>query len=225
MPRPETPPPGFPPPVKKAYEQLRNDMVDLALKLTLFKSAFLTPENREVLFKRSADAFSLIQDSVANDITIAIARLMDPPESGKGEDKQNLTLKYLFQLIKEHGPAELHAKVETRHKGLEPLLAPISLLRRKVLAHRDRKTALEEPLNLKLTAQDVLHVCEEFKGIMNEIEGYYEESHMMYDFQVSYSNIPNLVKHLKRGIEAVDEDFRKEMERNFGQPQPYGEVQ
>ena len=50
-------PPGFPPEIKPVYGQLQGDMINLSLKLSLFKDAFLTPENSEILFKRSGDAF------------------------------------------------------------------------------------------------------------------------------------------------------------------------
>ncbi len=47
--------------------------------------------------------------------------------------------------------------------------------------------------------------------------------------QVSFSNLPNLVKHLKRGIEAVEEDNRREMEKWMPtaakESTSYGEVQ
>lgn len=228
-PHPRPVPPGFPPSIKVVYDQLRNDMVNLSLKLSLFKDAFLTPENTEVLFRRSADAFNLIEQCVANDISISIARLMDKATSGAGPDKENLTLWYLFDLIKTHGKApELLTTIEARYKSLETILCSISLLRRKVIAHRDRATALTTPLDLNLTTADILKVCDEFKGILNDIEGHFEHSKMMYGFVVSYAGIPNLVKHLKRGIEAVDEDFKKELAKNFPDvvgEQPYGEVQ
>jgi len=55
-------------------------------------------------------------------------------------------------------------------------------------------------LNLPLTAQNIIDVCNGFKGIINDIDGYYAKSTTLFDFQVSYSSLDNLVRHLRRGI-------------------------
>ncbi len=225
LPRLAPPPPvrGFPSEIKNAFDQLRADVIHLALKLTLFRSAFLTPENRGVLFDRTGDAFWLIEDSVAVDITISVARLMDPPGTGK---HANLTLRYLFDLIEKHGNApELLAQVQVRYQALDSILSSIKMMRDKVLAHRDRTAAIETPLNLNLTEDDIIRVCDEFKGIMNDVETYFERSSVLYDFHGATGSIPHLVTILNRGIVGMDEDLKKEWARHLPPTEGYGEVQ
>ena len=210
-------PPGFPTEITPAFEALRDDMIKLAWKMTLFQNAYLNEENHAVLFERTAAVFSIFEDALSTDLTISIARLMDQPDHGK--KKPNLTLQYLFELIREHGNAPtLLADVQARYAKLEVILKDIGELRNKVLAHRDRPTALTTPLNLPLTAQNIIDVCNEFKGIINDIDGYFAESTTLFDFQVSYSNIDNLVRHLRRGIQGVNEDNEREMQKYMPKP-------
>ncbi|MBA4190803.1 MAG: hypothetical protein C0467_22685 [Planctomycetaceae bacterium] len=210
-------PPGFPPEITPAFDALRDDMMMLAWKMTLYQNAYLNQDNRALLFERTATVFCLFEDSLSTDLTISIARLMDPPVSGK--NKPNLTLRYLFELIREYGNAPtLLDAVQARYAKLDAILKHIGELRNKVLAHRDRSTALTTPLQLPLTTQNIIDVCAEFKGIINDIDGYFAESTTLFDFQVSYSNLDNLICHLRRGIQGMNEDNEREMQRYLPKP-------
>lgn len=211
-------PRGFLSQIIPTFEYLRESMQQLAWKLTVFRDTFLNQENRAVLLDRTEAVFLLFEESLSTDITISIARLMDPVKTGS---KENLTLWYLFELIREFGNApDLLSTIEARYQALDHILKPISELRNKVLAHCDRPTALTTPLALTLTAQDIVHVCKEFKGIVNDIDGYFAESQTLFDFQVCFSNIDTLVKYLQRGIQGVDQDNERELQKCFSKPNP-----
>jgi hypothetical protein len=210
------PAPGFPIEIKSAFDTLRDDMLNLALKMTLYQNAYLNQDNRDTLYERTADVFRLFEQALSTDILLSIARLMDP---SKTRNKLNLSLNYLFELIDEHGNAStLLEGVKKRYKNLESILPQIEVMRNKALAHRDLPTALDTPLNLPLTAKDIIQVCDEFKGIMNDIEGHFKESETLYDLQVSYQDIDNLVKHLRRGIQGIDEDNKNYMQKYMPKP-------
>jgi len=98
----------------------------------------------------------------------------------------------------------------------------LTVIRHKAFAHRDLPTATGTQVHEPVLAADVMKVSTEFLGIINDIEGYFEESGTLFDMQVSFSNLPNSIKHLKRGIEAVEEDNRRKMERWMPKPAPEG---
>ncbi|HYH65334.1 MAG TPA: hypothetical protein VD866_11620 [Urbifossiella sp.] len=221
------PPPEFPPEIQPAFEVLREDMMELARKLLLYRDGFLNQSNCEVLFARTATVFETFGRSLINDIIISVARLMDPPTTGNQEKKkkpakagkepkkrENLTLRYLFELIQQHGNArELHARVVARYQLLEPILTPISDLRNKVLVHRDRPTALTTPLSIPITDQDIVRVCEVFQGIVNDIDHHFAESGTAFNVLLSVSNLDALLHILRRGMKGLDDDQEAEMER------------
>lgn len=223
------PAPGFPPEIQLAFEQLCKDMTSVAWKITLYKDAYLNPENRAILFERTETVFSLFEDALVNDLILALARLMDPPESAKKPGtRPNLTLLYLFDLISTHGNApSLHSAINARYAKLASLLADVKTLRDKVLAHRDRTAALTTPLALSLTPDDLVAICDEFKGIINDVYGHFADTAILFDMQLSYSNLESLIRHLRRGIQATKEDFERELQQ-FSQPVSqqtgYGEV-
>ena len=228
MPSDRPKPSGFPSGIWPVFERLRYDVLWLNSKLLLFRDGFLTDDNRRVLFSHTGDAFGLIEDSIKIDITLSIARLIDPAEQGKGaKKKENLTLPYLFELIQQQGNAPaLHEGVLARYEALNPILEPIATLRNKVMAHSDRPTAMDGHIDLPLTAADVVTVVNGFKGILNDVEGHFDDSGMLYDFRVSYQDIHSVVRHIRRGIQGFDEDMRR-MTEHYMTPSPpqRGEVQ
>jgi hypothetical protein len=206
-------PTGFPLEIKPAFDQLQEDMVGLSWKLELYRTGFLDEGNRDVLFAQTETAFSIIQSSLEVDITLSVARLMDPPTQMQGK-RLNLTLRHLFELIEAHGNAkELLAKITGRYQSLESLLGPIQGLRNTVMAHRDRPTAYGHKAPLPISPDGIVQVCREFQGILNDIDGHFAGSETAYQTLLSISNIEAVVSLLRRGMQGFEEDWQRELDK------------
>lgn len=200
------PAPGFPAEVRPAFEVLKQDIIWLSQKLDLYRMGFLDEASREVLFSHTAHAFLVLQDSLTNDLIISIARLMDDAGSGS---RTNLSLKHLFSLVRERGRnPDLASDIEAKLSSIEGVLVPIAKLRNKVLAHRDRTTALTTPLDLQLAADDITRVCRVLQEILNAIEGYFERSTFSYHYTVSYQDIRAVVRFLQGGIQGWEQELQ-----------------
>ena len=94
----------------------------------------------EVMNKTAPNFFGMIQTGLQENITLHIARLIDPPYMGRNKDYKNLSIKLFPELIKND---KLKEKVEKLICLTAKAVEPCKDLRDKWHAHRDRQIVLD----------------------------------------------------------------------------------
>jgi hypothetical protein len=128
--------------IRTTFMWLCQDVADLQSKWDFYTELFGKEENTELVSELASWSFNIIEDSLRNDMTMAICRLSDPVEYLGGK-VENLSLAYLVKNCPQVA-------------GLDKLLvefqsacAPIRAYRNKRVGHRDFNTVikpLEHPL-------------------------------------------------------------------------------
>ena len=127
--------------VPKEIDELKDDIVWAKHYLNQYKKLFLHNQTRFDLLNETAPGFFRdIQRMFWNEMTVSVARLMDPHVQGSNK---NLSLKILLKLSKDNKwdfDSEIANLVEKARNKAEPVIAR----RMKMVAHRDLPTAMGE---------------------------------------------------------------------------------
>ncbi len=155
------------------YDALWHEVASVHSKWSEFVVVFGTKESRiELLNKAAPLFFRVVQDSLWENVLLHLARLTDPPASGK---KQNLTVRQLPNLVKHE---------ETRRK-VDDLL-DIALLasafardwRNRHIAHSDLDLSVSETANALEFAsrQKVNEALQALVDILDAVSSHYLDS-------------------------------------------------
>ena len=125
--------------VEQLYEPLRTEAVWAWAKWDIFRELYATKARLELLKASAAGFFSLLQQTLFDDILMAISRVTDNPVVGK---YRNLTLDDLSAHLARSGLASSRAQFDAIHAQLRVDTEAIRTLRNKVLGHRDLVTAV-----------------------------------------------------------------------------------
>ncbi len=197
----------------KQYHALWQELSWLYLKWSEYVELYGTKPSRIELLNNAAPSFfRLVQDALWENTLLHLARLTDPPSSGR--DKENLTIKRLPQLIPD---------VEKAQEVLELVkIADNSTefardWRNRRIAHRDLKLAIKDSVTpLELASREkVKKALKSISDVLNAVEMHYTETTVCYDLVVGASGRAGLLLQvlydgLKAGIERDDRIARGE---------------
>lgn len=145
--------------------------VMLHLKWKVYRSLYgESPEQIDLLNWSAPAFFALLGDILLDDVLLAIARLIDPSQTGKWE---NASIGNLIAIL----PAEDVAKHswDTKFNKLTCLSKDIRTLRNKKIAHQDLKQALryhDDPLP-GISRAYVEEVLKDTRVLLGDIENEY----------------------------------------------------
>lgn len=182
------------------YSLLVNECVFLHMEWAEFKVLFGTNQERIDLMNRSARSFFFhLQNTLWEKTLLQIARLMDPPNSGK--NKENVTLLGLSGLV---DPA-IGNKVDILLKVAQEKCKFSIDWRKRRIAHRDLALALKE--NAKpLEAASRLRVdgaIEAIAAVLNAVEFHYKKGTVAYDYTCGpLGGAMTLLDLLQEGLDA-----------------------
>ena len=128
--------PGGP---EDSFRELWNDIAWLHRRWDAYKKLFRSQERVKLLNQTAPDFFHLIQKVLADDVLLAVARLLDPASTG---NKPNLTLARLALEIEGLGEHALADEIDIAREQLRTRCSSILQTRNKSLAHRDYDTAV-----------------------------------------------------------------------------------
>lgn len=133
---------GLPPTSANALlDLLAADLRDVSGKLELMNAMFGEEAARTTLDEVGGGFFRVFQEVLEDDIVLAVARLTDPPETGRGKGaKPNATLRRLADLVSDTNTCVLDDDFEQRLGELEVRCDALKTHRNKRLAHADLAT-------------------------------------------------------------------------------------
>lgn len=189
------------------YYLLRNECTSLHLEWAEHKVLFGTkPERIDLLNESAPEFFGRLQDTLWERTLLQVARLMDPPNSGRGKD--NVTLRGLPDLV----DSKIRHRIETLLKDAQEKCAFSKDWRDRFIAHRDLNLAqrgnarqLETANRLKVDS-----ALETIAAVLNEVESHYRNG-CIVGYEITHSPLGAFA--LLDVLEAVVDARKLEMER------------
>jgi hypothetical protein len=190
---------SFPPRTGELAYELSSSITFLHLKWKLFRALFGTSQERIDLPNQTAPAFfAYVGQIMFNDVVLAIARLTDPPGTGK---RENACLERLITLLAPHiGAAELagwQSDLALLHAAVEPLRET----RNRYLAHDDLATTLNyhpQPMP-GVSRAHVETLLKRIRGPFESIEEKFRGSHTPHELIIAEGG-EQLIASLKRAV-------------------------
>ena len=127
--------PRLPEDIREIFMWLCQDVASLQNKWSFYLGLFSSQENAALLSDLARSSFQIIEESLRDDMTMAISRLSDPPRSKKGKD--NLSLKTLVQQC---GRADSVLELLMDFIGA---CEPVRKYRNKRVGHNDLNTTIK----------------------------------------------------------------------------------
>ena len=163
----------------------------------------------EVMNKTAPNFFGMIQKGLQENITLHIARLIDPPYMGRGRNREykNLSIILFPELIQND---TLKEKVEKLICLTEKAAKPCTDWRNKWHAHRDRQIALDpnaEPLRTILR-QNIDESINTVTKILDVISTHYHNTPTSTIFIPEWSGAQTVLDILDRHIRTQQDAFK-----------------
>ena len=160
--------------IREIFMMLCQDVVFLTKKWRLYLGLFSDREAAELLSNMARETFQIIEESLRNDMSMAIARLCDPGRMGKHECIS-------FHALAERAPQvdELGQKVD----AFVELCAPIEALRNKRLAHNDLEAAIrprDNPLP-GIVRSLIEKVVSDAGGLLNYVVSKFDDAELVFE--------------------------------------------
>src|ERR1035437_78453 len=189
------------PDLGRFYYLLVNECVLLHLEWAEYRVLFGTNPERIDLMNQAARWFVFrLQDTLWERTLLQIARLMDPPNSGK--NKENITLRGLLELV----DPVIRYKIDDLLKIAQEKCAFSIDWRKRRIAHRDLALALNENAKPLETASRlrVDGALEAIATVLNAVEFHYmDNGTVAYEYTIKpLGGAMALLDLLREGLEA-----------------------
>jgi hypothetical protein len=130
--------PKLPDNIRNIFMRLCQDVYSLRSKWEFYLDLFDSKENAELISELARASFQIIEESLRNDMIMAICRLSDPSQSSpKSKKKDNLSLCTLFEQL--DGPNKAPKLLENFLVACES----VRQFRNKLVGHNDLKTRIK----------------------------------------------------------------------------------
>ena len=197
--------------VTTLYNPLKNEAMLAHAEFQMWDELYATHPDRVAIMNATAGGFfSMLSPVLAENVTMRLSRLTDPPGDGK---RRNLTLRRLVPLLNENGPAlgEFIKKLD----ALDAASEAMRIQRNKRMAHLDLETATVnggDPLpgvrvadirNSLIHLQEAMNIFERERGLPT----------VMYSDFIHHAGSLALLGALKRAIA-----YREHVERGTIDP-------
>lgn len=179
--------------LKKAYDELKNDVDWVHTKWVIFMQLFGESEERIEFLNSMVPVFFLtIQFSLINDILISIGRLTDPKQTMRFN---NLSLERMISYINIEQHPDLVESINTKYDLLMERCAEIRKQRDKRLAHTDENIRYGEGTIPIVDRKIIEEALKTIRELMNLLEEYFHGSHRAYDMPILKGD-GNTIVHL-----------------------------
>ena len=185
------------------YAELWQEIAHLNLTWLEFVELFGTKSSRIELLNHAAGGFfRIVQDRLWEAVALHIARLTDPPLSLGRQDRANLTLLNLPNLIDE---PKISAEVRALCGKAQAASAFARDWRNRHIAHRDLDLALgggAQALPL-VSKNEVNGTLEAFGAVMNAVARHYLDSTTSFRHIARINGAEQLIYVINDGLEAA----------------------
>lgn len=190
--------PKLPEVIRDTFKWLCQDVASLTSKWNFYLELFDSEDNTRLLSELVPASFNIIEESLRNDMTMAICRLSDPSQS---VGKDNLSIAALVQ--KCAGISDLDKLFES----FQTTCQPVRRYRNKRVGHNDLNTTIKPRQNpLPGIGQEQINkILELASQILNTVVQNFDDTEMYFHpFQIDGTDtlifLLKKAKNVRRGI-------------------------
>lgn len=195
----------FPEPVREVFGKLWDDVASLHFKWRTYLELYDGDDSVAVLDQTARGCFNFIAECMANDMTMAFARLTDPALTC---GKQNLSLDHLLDSLARHVEPDLLSRWRSASRAFWGRCDSFRQLRNKAIGHRDLGAAIrreENPLP-GISRPYVEDALASLRDFMNGIELHFRRGGTYFEGPEMHGNGKHLLFYLRKGIQACREE-------------------
>jgi hypothetical protein len=204
-------------PLGAQFSALWQEVAQLHMNWAEYVELFGTKPQRIELLNRAAPYFfRMIQDRLWETAVLHLARLTDPPKSMGQQDKQNLTIQNLPELINDAmTKAEVISLNEIALKETEFCRD----WRNRYIAHRDLNLALDQPTTplAEGSRKQVSVALKVIANVMNAVQIRYLGGETRYDLAARHNGSVTLLYLLDEGLRAKGAREQKILKGEFSE--------
>jgi hypothetical protein len=192
----------FPGETGKLFHHIWNDVANLHLNWQNYRTLYGTsPETIELINKIATSFFKKNERIMRNDVVMRIARLTDPPETGKGKnEKENARFEKLAIDLQPFITETFFNEIKDEIKDLQDLSKKIHDIRNKILVHSDLYNVIEKenfPVD-GVSRAEIEQILEKIRNVTNKIETYFKVPTTYFQKVISSNDAKSLVVALKQ---------------------------
>lgn len=179
------------------YHALWKEVAWLHAKWNQYRQLYAhSPERVAFLNRVASHFFGVVQDTLYDDILLHLARLTDPPKSGR-----NLTLQRLPKIAPPALRVDLKKLVQAACDACEPARSS----RNKRIAHEDVALALAGTFDPLPSRADIEVALRAVSAVLHRLETHYWQSETAYQhFAPAGGEADSLVHYLLEGVRAEE---------------------
>ena len=170
-----------------AHKLIGDELYFLYTKWNYYKLMFCSDvETITTLYYAAEFFFEIYREVLRDDIILSLCRLTDPATTNvKNQDKSNLTLKHLAEIIPE-SDALLRQTLAADLQNIDSQSAEFRQHRNRRISHYDLDTRKESPTallpNLGLIETD--KVLAAISALLNRIQQFYDQDEQSYEMRI-----------------------------------------
>jgi hypothetical protein len=195
-------PTGLPGHLQPIFDCLHHDIVGLQIRWQMYRQLFCANDQRVALLNSVAPSFfGTVQEVLVDDVLSGIARITDKVKTC---GRENLVLRQLVGGLDHTAHATLVKQLETKLGVVETSCGPITEVRHKRLAHRDRATATSPHTSpLPAISREIIEKSlAAIADFMNSFQFHFTDTTIAYAETITpLGDGIALVKSLRRAVE------------------------
>jgi len=186
--------------LESVYEKVKSEVILLHGWWITCRQLYGTSKERiELLNECAGFFFYLVQNALMDGIQLMLTKLSD---SARTFGKKNMSLELICEVVNELGEEKLYSNLNKSLSRYRELCSPFKEHRDKRITHYDFETFVNkksEPLP-GISRAMVEEALKELRFFMNQIDGYYLDTEMGYEYFKTPSGGDALIEILKRGL-------------------------
>ncbi len=203
---------GLGPELDPVYHALYNQAVWLHVKWKQYVHLFGTsPERIDLLNQSASYFFRVIELTLWQDTLLHLARLTDPPQTGRWD---NLTIRRLPNLV---GAGTLKVDLQELIAAADAATEFARDWRNRRIAHRDLKLALQDgaqPL-APASREQVNEAIAAISQVLQRLSLAYFDSEVRFDLVFTFADAESLLDTIRDGLDAEKQRLDRESKGNM----------
>jgi hypothetical protein len=199
----------LPDPIRELYESRWQEAAEFHSVWVMLQQLFDgTAKNARLIRHTGASFFMAVRKAMRDSIVLSVARLTDPPRTGR---KENASLPALLEKTRECGAPALVVELELLMGEIKTLAEPIRDRRNRALAHADLETALlihPDPLP-GISFALLEELSSKIADFLNRITRHFLRSETRFTHPVMSGDAKTLLFYLEKALDAEDAERAK----------------
>jgi hypothetical protein len=202
---------GIPKEIAVIYKHLYNEVCWLDYHWLIYCQLYTNEPNVKLLNESAPSFFRICQDIFADYVLLTISRLTDPHQTFK---KDNLSFAQLVNRVDGTSYPALKKRLEKHLTKLAKTCEFARKARNKRIAHNDLTTKLKVSNSLMtISIKNKIDMTRKgFHKLLNEVEEYFQQVPVSYDYVITYDDGETLMKRLNES-----KSYRADLRRKRGQ--------